>query len=152
MVHAIKQNKRAAIMKVSREPRGISPNTLITFEEFDTQHFPKPHDDTLEITLDIAKYEISDVLIDTGSLVDLIFLSILQSMGINRANIFGLPTPLIAFTSKTSMSHGIIKLPVLAEGVSKIVEFIVFDRPAAYNVILDTLWIYQMKAMPSTYH
>ncbi|KAL1218378.1 hypothetical protein V5N11_028086 [Cardamine amara subsp. amara] len=97
-------------------------------------------------------YHVSKVLIDIGSLVDLIFLSTLQRMEINRVDIVGPPAPLIAFTSKTSMSPSTIRLPVLATGVSRIVEFTVFDRPAAYNVILGTTCIYQMKAVPSTYH
>ncbi|KAL1225222.1 hypothetical protein V5N11_002419 [Cardamine amara subsp. amara] len=73
-------------------------------------------------------------------------------MEINMSDIVGPPALLIAFTSKTYMSLGVIKLSELAEGVSKIVEFTVFDRQAAYNVILGTAWIYQMKAVPSTYH
>ncbi|KAG7529473.1 Retrotransposon gag domain, partial [Arabidopsis thaliana x Arabidopsis arenosa] len=31
-------------------------------------------------------------------------------------------------------------------------RFCCFDKPAAYNIILGTPWIYQMKAVPSTYH
>jgi len=50
------------------------------------------------------------------------------------------------------MSLGTIKLTVLAGKISKIVDFFVFDKPAAYNIILGTPWIYQMKAAPSTYH
>ncbi|KAL1226414.1 hypothetical protein V5N11_023001 [Cardamine amara subsp. amara] len=73
-------------------------------------------------------------------------------MGTNRAAIVGPPAPLIAFTSETSMSLGTIKLPMLAEGVSKIIEFTFFYWPTAYNVILGTPWIYQMKYVPSTYH
>ncbi|KAL1206393.1 hypothetical protein V5N11_020761 [Cardamine amara subsp. amara] len=139
-------------MKISRDLRGVDVNTQITFEEFDIGRLAKPHDDTLVITLDIANYEVSKVLIDTGSTVDLIFLSTLQKMRINRADIVGPPPPLIAFTSETSLSLGTIKLHVLAERVSKIVEFIVFYRPASYNISLGTPWIYQMKAVPSTYH
>ncbi|KAL1218036.1 hypothetical protein V5N11_032881 [Cardamine amara subsp. amara] len=134
-------------MEVSREPREIKTITLIAFKEFDTQHLAKPHDDMLVITLDIATFEVSKVLIDNGSLVDPIFLSTLQ-----RADIVGPPTLLICFTSEISMSLGTIRLLVLVAGVSKIVEFTVFDRPAAYNVILGTSWIYQMKAVPSMYH
>ncbi|KAG7552365.1 Retrotransposon gag domain [Arabidopsis thaliana x Arabidopsis arenosa] len=105
-----------------------------------------------EIRSDVANFEVTRCLIDTGSSVDLIFLRTLQRMGINKVDIIGPPAPLVAFTSDTSMSLGNIKLPVLAAGVPKIVEFIVFDRPAAYNIILGTPWIYQMKAIPSTYH
>ncbi|KAL1225423.1 hypothetical protein V5N11_009074 [Cardamine amara subsp. amara] len=73
-------------------------------------------------------------------------------MGVNRADIVGPLTPLIVFTSETSMSLGTIRLPVLAVGFSKIVEFTVFDPPTVYNVISGTPWIYKMKALPSTYH
>ncbi|KAG7564134.1 Ribonuclease H-like superfamily [Arabidopsis suecica] len=106
----------------------------------------------IQTAVDVANFEVTRCLIDTGSSVDLIFLSTLQRMGISKADIIGPPAPLVAFTSDTSMSLGNIKLPVLAAGVPKIVEFIVFDRPAAYNIILGTPWIYQMKAIPSTYH
>ncbi|KAG7588764.1 Integrase catalytic core [Arabidopsis suecica] len=106
----------------------------------------------IQTAVDVANFEVTRCLIDTGSSVDLIFLSTLQRMGISKADIIGPPTPLVAFMSDTSMSLGNIKLPVLAAGVPKIVEFIVFDRPAAYNIILGTPWIYQMKAIPSTYH
>ncbi|KAL1223271.1 hypothetical protein V5N11_030065 [Cardamine amara subsp. amara] len=117
-------------MKVSRELREVDFNTSITFNEFDIQHLAKPHHYTLIITPDVANFEVSRVLIDIGSSVDFIFLSTLQRMRFNKANIVGPPTPLIAFISKMLMSLGTIKLPVLAEGVSKIIKFTVFDRPA----------------------
>jgi len=52
--------------------------------------------------------------------------------------VVGPPSPLLAFTSETAMSLGTIKLPVLAGKISKIVDFVVFDKPAAYNIILGT--------------
>ncbi|KAG7588597.1 Ribonuclease H-like superfamily [Arabidopsis suecica] len=118
----------------------------ISFDEKETQHLERPHDDALVITLDVANFEVSRILIDTGNSVDLIFLSTLERMGISRADVVGPPSPLVAFTSESAMSLGTIKLPVLAGKVSKIVDFVVFDKPAAYNIILGTPWIYQMKA------
>jgi len=72
-------------------------------------------------------------------------------MGISRADVVG-PPSLVAFTSESAMFLGTIKLPVLAGKMLKIVDFVVFDKSAAYNIILETPWIYQMKAVPSTYH
>ena len=112
----------------------------------------KPHDDALVIKLDIANCEVQRVLIDTGSSVDLIFLDTLVRMGISKSDIRGAPSPLVSFTSETSMSLGNITLPVTAQGVVKMIKFTVFDRPAAYNVILGTPWLYEMKVVPSTYH
>jgi len=74
--------------------------TSILFEEMETQHLERPHDDALVITLDVANFEVSRILIDIGSLVDLIFLITLERMGISKANVVGPPSPLVAFTSE----------------------------------------------------
>ena len=102
--------------------------------------------------MDVANFEVSRILIDIGSSIDLIFLSTLERMGISRADVVVPPSPLLAFTSESGMSLRTIKLPVLAGKILKIVDFVVFDKQAAYNIILGTPWIYQMKAVPSTYH
>ncbi|KAG7568071.1 Retrotransposon gag domain [Arabidopsis thaliana x Arabidopsis arenosa] len=151
-IRSIKRHKKSAAIQTAVGFQSNEQTPSISFDNSDTQGLTGPHDDALVITLDVANFEVTRCLIDTGSSVDLIFLSTLQRMGISKADIIGPPVPLVAFTSDTSMSLGNIKLPVLAAGVPKIVEFIVFDRPAAYNIILGTPWIYQMKAIPSTYH
>ena len=124
----------------------------ISFDEKETQHLERPHDDALVITLDVTNFEVSRILVETGSSVDLIFLGTLERMGIKRADVVEPPSPLVAFTSESAMSLGIIKLPVLAGKTLKIVDFVVFDKPAAYNIILETPWIYLIKTVPSTYH
>ncbi|KAG7599517.1 Retrotransposon gag domain [Arabidopsis suecica] len=151
-IRSIKRHKKSAAIQTVVGFQSSEQTPSICFDSSDTQGLTGSHDDALVITLDVANFEVTRCLIDTGSSVDLIFLSTLQRMGISKADIIGPPAPLVAFTSDTSMSLGNIKLPVLAAGVPKIVEFIVFDRPAAYNIILGTPWIYQMKAIPSTYH
>ncbi|KAG7556987.1 Integrase catalytic core [Arabidopsis suecica] len=151
-IRSIKRHKKSAAIQTVMGFQSNEQTPSISFDNSDTQGLTGPHDDALMITLDVANFEVTRCLIDTGSSVDLIFLSTLQRMGISKADIVGPPAPLVAFTSDTSMSLGNIKLPVLAAGVPKIVKFIVFDRPAAYNIILETPWIYQMKAIPSTYH
>ncbi|KAG7559607.1 Ribonuclease H-like superfamily [Arabidopsis thaliana x Arabidopsis arenosa] len=146
-ISAIKQHERRTNSPVVKKERVIEEQLPeVTFSESETSQLDKPHDDALVITLDIAHCEVSRVLIDTGSSVDLIFLDTLTRMGISKQNIKGPPSPLVSFTSETSMSVGTIVLPVSAEGIVKMVEFTVFDRPAAYNVILGTPWLYEMKA------
>jgi len=151
-VSAIKKHRRNVHLKSSLSEEVDFQGTSILFEEKETHHLEIPHDDALVITLDVANFEVSRILIDTGSSVDLIFLSTLERMGISRADVVGPPSPLVAFTSESTMSLKTIKLPVLAGKISKIVDFVVFDKPAAYNIILGTPLIYQMKALPSTYH
>jgi len=151
-ISAIKKHKRNVPLKSSLSEEVDFQGASISFEEKETQHLERPHDDALVITLDVANFEVSRILVDTGSLVDLIFLSTLERMGISRTDVVGPPFPLVTFTSESAMSLGTIKLPVLAGKISKIVDFVVFDKPAAYNIILGTPWIYQMKAVPSMYH
>jgi len=83
----------------------------------------------------VANFEVSRILVDTGSSDDLIFLGTLERMGISRADVVGPPSPLVAFTSESAMSLGTIKLPVLAEKMSKIVDFVVFDKPSSSGLL-----------------
>ncbi|KAG7588731.1 Ribonuclease H-like superfamily [Arabidopsis suecica] len=145
-ISAIKRHRRNVLLKANLGEEIDFQGASISFDEEETRHLERPHDDALVITLDVANFEVSRILVDTGSSVDLIFLGTLERMGISRADIVGPPSPLVAFTSESAMSLGTIKLPVLAKNVSKIVDFVVFDKPAAYNIILGTPWIYQMKA------
>jgi len=152
-VSAIKQHERKVVTPVAKRPKTSQADSHeISFSEEETSDLDKPYDDALVISLDVANCEVQRILIDTGSSVDLIFLDTLVRMGISKKDIKGAPSPLVSFTSETSMSLGTITLPVTAQGIVKMIEFTVFDRLAAYNIILVTPWLYEMKAVPSTYH
>jgi len=151
-ISAIKQHERKVITPVAKKSKTNQADWLeISFLEEETCDLDKPHDDALVISLDVGNCEVQRILIDTGSSVDLIFLDTLVRMGISKKDIKGAPSPLVSFTSETSMSLGTITLPVTSQGVVKMIEFTIFDRPAAYNIILGTPWLYKMKAVPSTY-
>ncbi|XP_010424499.1 PREDICTED: uncharacterized protein LOC104709616 [Camelina sativa] len=152
-ITAIKDHQRKLASPQPKRARvAASDLPEVSFSEKETEELDTPHDDALVISLDVANHEVCRILIDIGSSVDLIFLETLARMGIGKEHIVGPPSPLVLFTSETSMSLGTITLPVSTQGVVKIVEFTVFDRTAAYNVILGTPWLYQMKAVASTYH
>ncbi|KAG7567917.1 Reverse transcriptase domain [Arabidopsis thaliana x Arabidopsis arenosa] len=114
-VSAIKKHRRNVSLKASLGEEVDFQGASISFDEEETRHLERPHDDALVIILDVANFEVSRILIDTGSSVDLIFLGTLEMMGISRADIVGPPSPLVAFTSESAMSLGTIKLPVLAK-------------------------------------
>ena len=91
-------------------------------------------------------------MIDTGSSADVLFYEAFKKMGFTKALLRQERTPLIGFAGETTYSLESIELAVTAGEVRKIVEFIVIDRPAPFNTILGRPWLYNMKAVPSTYH
>ena len=91
-------------------------------------------------------------MIDTGSLADVLFYDAFKRMGFTKALLKQKRTPLIGFARETTYSFGSIELAVTAGEIMKIVEFIMIDRPAPFNAILRRPWLYNMKAVPSTYH
>lgn len=86
--------------------------------------------------MDINDCEIARILVDTGSNVDLIFLSTLRKVGIE--NIQGSPGLSHGFTEQWIMTLGIVSLLILVPCKSKEIEFLLVDSPYVYNAILGT--------------
>ncbi|XP_024010271.1 uncharacterized protein LOC112085300 [Eutrema salsugineum] len=128
------------------------PSRVISLAEEETAGIDRPHNDLLVIELTIRDHDVASVLIDTGSSVNVIFRETLRRMGIDLSEVEAIPKPLTGFSGETTMTMRTIRLPVVAGGVTKIVEFCVTNHPAIYNVIMGTPWINGMRAVPSTYH
>lgn len=73
-------------------------------------------------------------------------------MGFTKSLLKQERTTLIGFAGEMTYALGSIKLAVTAGDVRKIVEFIVINRLTPFNDILGRLWLYSMKAVPSTYY
>uniref|UniRef100_A0A1J3HXG1 Retrovirus-related Pol polyprotein from transposon opus n=1 Tax=Noccaea caerulescens TaxID=107243 RepID=A0A1J3HXG1_NOCCA len=130
----------------------LNDPSSIVFRESDTHGLHTPHNDPLVIELMIGDCDVSRILIDTGSTVDLIFEETLRKMELQGYRIKPNKKPLTGFSGETTMTVGTIKLPVRVGRVTKIVKFAVVDKPAIYNAIMGTPWLHAMQATPSTYH
>ncbi|KAF8100735.1 hypothetical protein N665_0218s0073 [Sinapis alba] len=74
-------------------------------------------------------------MIDTGSSAGILFYDAFKRMRFTKTLLKQERTPLIGFVD-----------------ITRIVDFIVIYRPLSFNAILGIPWLYNMKAVPSTYH
>ena len=100
----------------------------------------------------IDKYDVTKVLIDTGSSVDIIFRETLVKKGIDLKDVKPSSRTLTGFNGSSEVILGTIRLSVQAEGVTRMVKFSEVSTKAPYHVILGTPWLYSMRAIASTYH
>jgi len=82
-ISAIKKHRHNVLLKASFSEEVDFQGASISFKEEETRHLERTHDDALVITLDVANFEVSRILVDIGSSLDLIFLSTLERMGIS---------------------------------------------------------------------
>ncbi|XP_016490082.1 uncharacterized protein LOC107809901 [Nicotiana tabacum] len=123
----------------------------ITFTEEDADGLLLPHNDALVISLNILDFNIKRVLVDLGSLDNIIQWRVLEKAKLTGSII--LATKLLTeFNLASVTTRGEILLPTNTEGVMKTTLFKVEDGDMGYNIILGRPWLHEMKAVPSTQH
>lgn len=73
-------------------------------------------------------------------------------MGIKNIKMENVQVSLVGFSGEQVSTVGIINLTVYIKVVNLMVKYMVVDCHLTYNAILGKLWIYAIKAAPSTYH
>ncbi|XP_056862280.1 uncharacterized protein LOC130509965 [Raphanus sativus] len=150
-VRAVKDHRRQATTS-QRWPQKQVDDQPITFSSDDTLGVHLPHNDPLLVVLGVDKYDVTKVLIDTGSSVDIIFRETLVKMGIDLNDVKPSTRTLTGFNGSSEVIAGTIRLSVHACGVTRTVKFSVVGSKAPYHVILGTPWLHSMRAIASTYH
>ncbi|VFR01144.1 unnamed protein product [Cuscuta campestris] len=100
--------------EVSAEPprRKHTRREPIVFTDRDLPPTGEDHNDPLVITMDINGVDVSRVLVDTGSSVNILYLETFQKLRLCRTQLEPLKTPLSGFTRDTVEAEGSIVLPV----------------------------------------
>jgi hypothetical protein len=128
----------------------------VTFSSKDEEGVCYPHDDALVVTLMIGNYNIHRVLVDNGSSADILFLPAFEKMNIEKRRVAPAPTPLVGFTGEKVLPVGTISLPLTAGSAPRkktvMTDFLVVDRPSAYNAIVGRPTLNKLMAVTSTYH
>ena len=131
-------------------------DTTITFSYSDLEGCQHPHDDPLVVRAIVANTTVHRVLIDNGSLADIIFVSVFDKMGIGKEKLEPVNTHLRGFSGEKVLPLGSIQL-VLTLGeppcqATTTTRFPIVDAPSAYNMLLGRPSLNAIKAIPSAYH
>ena len=141
------------VQAVSKLPR---LDTSITFSDSDLEGCQHPHDDPLVIRAVVANKTVHRVLIDNGSLADIIFDSAFDKIDIGRAKLESVSTHLRGFTGEKVLPLGTIQLVLTLGGppcqATTTARFLIVDAPSTYNMLLGRPSLNAIKAIPSAYH
>ena len=144
------------------QPIGLVPkiswinNPIIEFLEEDARRLHHPHDDAFIISIWVRHYNTHRVLIDNGSLVDILYYLAFQQMRIDTERLIPMNALLVGFGGTMVFPHGAVTLFVTVgdypQQITKDVTFLVVNCSSAYNAILGRLTLNSWKAIILTYH
>ena len=125
------------------------------FLEEDARGVKQPHDDPLVIMVMTEGFNTRRVLVDNGSLADIIYLSTFQQLKVDQKRLRPFDSPLVSFSGDKVYPKGIVALTVTADShpfqVTNRHNFLVVDSPLSYNVIIGRPTLNRWKAATSTY-
>ena len=152
-LRSIRSGEIAEVQAVSKLPL---LDTSITFSDSDLDGCQHPHDDPLVIRAVVANKTVHRVLVDNGSLTDIIFASAFDKMDIGRERLEPVSTHLQGFFGEKLLPLGLIQL-VLTLGdppcqATTTARFLIVDTLSAYNMLLGRPFLNAIKSIPSAYH
>ena len=94
----------------------------------------------LVISIRVGDYNMHRVLVDNGSLANILYYPAFQPIGINRGRLIPMNAPLVSFGGTKVFPLGAVTLSVMVgdypQQITKDVTFLVLDCSSAYNAIL----------------
>ena len=112
----------------------------------------QPHDDTLVVTLRIGRYDVRRVLVDQGSVVEIMYPDLYKGRNLKSEDLTAYESPLVSFEGKTIIPKGQIRLPIQTNSEVVEVNFIVVDSYSPYTAIVARPWFHALGVVSSTLH
>ncbi|XP_024004913.1 uncharacterized protein LOC112082053 [Eutrema salsugineum] len=143
-----------ALKEYSQQASSSQPHTMVAtvpllFTDADLRGV---HNDCLVVELQLGDVKVNRILIDTGSSLNVIFEETLKNMDFPDSEIKPYMESLTGFTGEKTRTVGTVKIPIYVGGSARMIKFLVLNKPAIYNAILGTPWLFDMKAVASTFH
>ncbi|KAM1903719.1 hypothetical protein ACFX13_041196 [Malus domestica] len=124
------------------------PGPIVDFTEQDTEGVDFPHDDSLVISVQLAHTILDRVMVDNGSLVNLLQLSLIQKMGL-ESTIQRKAKILIRFNGHTSTVIGNFTLDVTSPLIISSQTFMIVNSTSPHNEILGRPWLVKIGVVTS---
>ena len=125
---------------------------VLSFSDADKLGTIQPHNDALVVTLRIGGYDVKKVMIDQGSIAEIMYPDLYKGLGLKPENLTTYSSPLVSFKGKMVVPKGQIRLPVQV-GIDVVeVDFIVVDAFSPYTAIMGKPWLHTLGAVSSTLH
>ena len=85
---------------------------VIGFSDEDKIGTIQPHDDALVITLRIGGYDVKRVMVDQGSVAEIMYPNLYKRLSLRAEDLTPYSSPLVSFEGKVIVPKGQIRLPV----------------------------------------
>ncbi|XP_059431529.1 uncharacterized protein LOC132165036 [Corylus avellana] len=129
---------------------------VIGFSDADYLSILHPHTDALVITLTVANHNVHLILVDNGSLADILYWSAFKKLNLGQEKNCPNQLYLMGFTGEQVQPVGSIELPVTARSYPRqatiMVRFLLVDRPSVHNAIIGRKALNELRAITSTPH
>ena len=89
------------------------------------------------VTLRISGYDVKMVMIDQGSVAEIMYLDLFKGLNLRLENLTAYNSPLVSFEGKMVIPNGQIRLPVQTSSDVVEVDFIVVDAFSPYTAIMS---------------
>ena len=82
---------------------------VLSFSNVDKQGTIQPHNDALVVTLRIGGYDVKRVMIDQGSVAEIIYPDLYKGLGLKPENLTTYSSPLVSYEGKMVVLKGQIR-------------------------------------------
>ncbi|XP_023917956.1 uncharacterized protein LOC112029504 [Quercus suber] len=130
----------------------LNTSLILGFSEEDKRGTIQPHDDALVVTLRIGGYDVRRVMIDEGSVAEVMYPDLYRGLNLRPQDLTAYSSLLVSFEGRSVIPIGIIRLPVQTSLDVVEVDFIVVDVFSPYTAILGRPWLHTLRAVSSTLH